>query len=96
MEEEDSDDITTEFVIPGLPTLSKNLAVRRGAGASHSGRRERDLDLYDRKAKDYYEKIVEEARLEERAELKSPDPLVFWLAQVCWNTICGFKFSFNI
>ena len=29
--------------------------------------------------------IVEEARLGNKAELKSPDPLVFWLAQVCIN-----------
>ena len=29
--------------------------------------------------------IVEEARLGNKAELKSPDPIVFWLAQVCIN-----------
>ena len=28
---------------------------------------------------------MEEARLGNKAELKSPDPLVFWLAQVCIN-----------
>ena len=86
-----------ENVIPGLPTLSKNLAVRHVAGASNSGGRERDLDLYDCKARDSYKKTVEEARLKESTELKSPDPLVVCLVQVCWNTIIyGFKISFNI
>ena len=28
---------------------------------------------------------MEEARLGNKAELKSPDPIVFWLAQVCIN-----------
>ena len=40
-----------------------------------------NLNIYDRKAKDFYEKIVEEVRLGEKAELKSPDSLVFWLRE---------------
>ena len=84
---EEDDPIASEIIIPGLPFLSKNLAVGRGARPSQTGRVERDLALYDRKSQDFYEKIVEEARLGEKAELKSPDPLVFWLAQVCYPSI---------
>ena len=80
---EEEDPIATEIIIPGLPFLSKNLTVGRGARPSQTGRVERDLALYNRKSQDFYEKIVEEARLGDRTELKSPDPLVFWLAQVC-------------
>ena len=80
---EEEDPIATEIIIPGLRFLSKNLAVGRAARPSQTGRVERDLALYDRKSQDFYEKIVEEARLGDRTELKSPDPLVFWLAQVC-------------
>ena len=43
---------------------------------------ERDLALYDQKAKDYLSKIVGEARLSERSELQVSDPLRFWLTQV--------------
>ena len=82
---EENDPIATEIIIPGLPFLSKNLTVGGGARTSQTGRMERDLALYDRKSQDFYDKIVEEARLGDRAELKSPDPLLFWLAQVCIN-----------
>ena len=78
--EEDTDEMVTEYVIPGLPFLSKNLAI--GGGAITGGKLERDVRLYDKKAKSYLEKIVSEARLMERTELNIPDPLVFWLAQV--------------
>ena len=82
---EEVDPIETEFIIPGLPFLSKNLAVGRGTRPSLTGKMDRDLALYDRKSNDFYEKIIQEARLGDRAELKSPDPLIFWLAQVCLN-----------
>ena len=58
---EEVDPIASEIIIPGLPFLSKNLAVGRGARPSQTGRMERDLALYDRKSQDFYEKIVEEA-----------------------------------
>ena len=74
---EENDPIATEIIIPGLPFLSKNLTVGGGARTSQTGRMERDLALYDRKSQDFYDKIVEEARLGDRAELKSPDPLLF-------------------
>lgn len=70
--------LSTSF--QGSPSSPKNFAI--GGGAITGGKLERDVRLYDKKAKSYLEKIVSEARLSERTELNIPDPLVFWLAQV--------------
>ena len=72
--EEEQEDISTEFVIPGLPSLSKKLDIGPSEATGQS-MLERDLALYDQKAKDYLSKIVGEARLSERSELQVSDHL---------------------
>ena len=63
----------TEFVIPGLNFLSKKLKIgRRATGVNLL---EKDLALYDQKAGDYFSQVVEEARRNDRTELKFSDPL---------------------
>ena len=79
--DEEQEDISTEFVIPGLPSLSKKLNIGLSEATGQS-MLERDLALYDQKAKDYLSKIVGEARLSERSELQVSDPTRFWITQV--------------
>ena len=79
-EGEDDDGIPTEYFIPGLPFLSKKIKIGSPVGGGNL--LERDLALYDQKAKDYLTKIVCEARASGSSELKVPDPLRFWLTQV--------------
>ena len=79
-EEEAANDIPTQFIIDGLPFMSQNLKISSSVGREDP--LERDLALYDKKAKDYLEQIVCEARTSGRSELKVPDPLRFWLTQV--------------
>ena len=76
----------TEFVIPGLNFLSKKLKIgRRATGVNLL---EKDLALYDQKAGDYFSQVVEEARRNDRTELKFSDPLKFWLTQVIdWHRL---------
>ena len=79
----DEVDVALEFIIPGLPSLSKKINV--GAidfGTSPTGNLEKDLALYEKKTRDYMAKLVGEARSSERPEIIVPDPLKFWLAQV--------------
>ena len=79
-EVEAQDDIPTEIVISGLPFLSQNLKISSGVGRESP--LERDLALYDKKAREYLEQLVCEARASGRSELNVPDPLRCWLTQV--------------
>ena len=83
-EEENSEE--SHFVIPGLPHLSKKL-VDSNEGTAPSSRLERDLEVYEKKCKLYFSKIAGEARLKEKSELDIPDPLLFWIAQVNFQTL---------
>ena len=72
-------DAPAEFVIPGLKFLSKKLKICHGASENLL---EKELSLYEDKAQEYFTRVIEEARRDERTELKFSDPLKFWLIQV--------------
>ena len=81
--EDEEDDIPTQFVIPGLPSLSRSLGVGMGEAANPPREKlDRDIALYEKRAETYVNKIVGQARLKNSVELTIPDPLTFWLAQV--------------
>ena len=80
-----SDDIPTEFVLPGLPLLSKTLfSGGNGPGATSHGADKlgKDLALYERKAAEFMDKMMAEAYSREETKLAVKDPLKFWLSQV--------------
>ena len=80
-----SEDIPTEFVLPGLPLLSKKLFSGGNMSGASSHRAEKlgkDLALYERKAAEFVEKMMAEAVSREETKLAVTDPLKFWLSQV--------------
>ena len=80
-----SEDIPTEFVLPGLPLLSKKLFSGGNIPGASSHRAEKlgkDLALYERKAAEFVEKMMAEAVSREETKLAVTDPLKFWLSQV--------------
>ena len=80
-----SEDIPTEFILPGLPLLSKTLfSGGNGPGATSHGAEKlgKDLALYERKAAEFMDKMMAEARSREETKLAVKDPLKFWFSQV--------------
>ena len=80
-----SEDIPTEFVLPGLPNLSKKLFSGGNISGANSLRAEKlgkDLALYERKAADFVDKMMAVAVSREETKLTVKDPLKFWLSQV--------------
>ena len=85
-----SEDIPTEFVLPGLPLLSKTLfSGGNGPGATSHGAEKlgKDLALYERKAAEFMDKMMAEARSREETKLAVKDPLKFWFSQVRYGNV---------
>ena len=78
-----AEDVRTQFSIPGLPLLSKTMFPSTSrAETQRCQKLERDISIYESKAKEFVEKIKEDAISKNQTELAVPDPLSFWLSQV--------------
>ena len=84
----DGNDVPTEFVVPGLPFLSKTIFPGSSGSGAETHRAEKlgkDLALYERKATEFVDKMKAEALSRDVAQLAVADPLNFWLSQVLYN-----------
>ena len=81
----DGNDVPTEFIVPGLPFLSKSIfpgSLGSGAETHRANKLRKDLALYERKATEFVDKLKAEALSKDVAQLDVADPLNFWLSQV--------------
>ena len=77
-----------QFEISGLSNLCQNLTAGAQSSTTPAKLLDKDLDLYELRAKEYCVKTMQEAAANRpsgssKAKLDPPDPLLFWNVQVC-------------
>ena len=68
----DGNDVPTEFIVPGLPFLSKTIFPGSSGSGAETHRAEKlakDLALYERKATEFVDKMKAEALNKDEAQL---------------------------
>ena len=100
-----SQEESVSFIIPGLLNLSKNFASssavpRLQSSNSLDMKLQKDLELYELKAKQIVEKAIEVAKRQTaaggKAVLKPKDPLDIWIKQVCRSILHSLSTKFYI
>ena len=81
-EEDQEEDVSAIYLIPGLPCLSRRIGVGVEKDIGHLGTLERDLQTYIRKSEGYLTNLLHKAKVTQKMELEVPDPLTFWISQV--------------
>ena len=88
-----------QFELAGLPSLSQNLVVGAQSSTTPGRLLEKDIQHYEKKAREYRSRVLADIRSKLPAGTKKftlshlPDPLLFWNIQV---SIIVIEFSLSV